>query len=103
MTPENAKLDHTWTDSDGIPLGGWVEVEHREWLRLIADAGGIQALTVFSSLTDPDGRYGPARVYTAWGMPGADAPLVDIRDYKGVTGMTVRSVLRKFEERDRGR
>lgn len=82
-----------WTDNDGLALGTWVEIERDEWRQVIEDAGGLEALTVFSSLTDPAGLYGPAQIYTAWGIADQPAPLVDIRDQK--TDPT-RTVLRKF-------
>lgn len=85
-----------WADEEGRPLGVWVEVERDEWQELIRTAGGLEALTVFSTLTDPDGCYGPAQVYTAWGARESDVPFVDACDYKGADGRTERQVLRRF-------
>lgn len=85
-----------WTDEDGRPLGSWVEIGRDEWWPTIEQAGGLKALAVFSSLTDPEGVYGPAQIYTAWGRREDDAPLVDICDFKADDGTTERQVCRKF-------
>lgn len=85
-----------WTDDDGRPLGEWVEISQAEWVALMEAAGGYGALSVFSSLTDPDGVYGPAQVYTAWGRSGDDVPLADIRNLL-TAGRTTRKVFRRFD------
>lgn len=84
------KLDHDWTDDDDRPLGGWVEVSIDELRAIVAEAGGLRALDVFSSLTDPD-----SQIYTSWGRPGDPHPLVDMRDYKE-DGRTTEVVCRRF-------
>jgi len=89
-----------WTDDDGQPLGEWVEVDREEWWTLMEAAGGYDALTVFSSLTDPEGVYGRPQVYTAWGRRDDDTPLADIRDYRDDEGRTVRQVFRRFARRE---
>lgn len=76
--------------------GRWVEISEDEFCCTVALEGGLEALTVFSSLTDPDGIYGPRQVYTAWGIKGSNVPLVDIRDYKFADGSTDRRVVRRF-------
>lgn len=85
-----------WTDHDGVPLGSWEKATTQEWRQIIADAGGLEALTVVSSLTDPEGTYGPPQIYTAWGRRGDDVPLVDIRDFKARDGSVKERILRKF-------
>jgi hypothetical protein len=77
-------------------LGSWEVIGLEEWRKLIADEGGVRSLAVFSSLTDPDGDYGPRQIYTAWGRHDDVMPLVDIRDYKAEDGTTEESILRKF-------
>lgn len=91
-------LGDVWTDDDDRPLGEWVEVSRDEWRQVVGDAGGLKALSVFSSLTDPDGEYGEPRIYTAWGFRELDFPLVDICDYGG-TRPPERQVFRKFVAR----
>lgn len=85
-------MSDEWTDSEGNSLGDWQEITREEYARLF----GGEDLTVFSSLTDPEGTFGIRQVYTAWGRQGSDAPLIDIRDYKGEDGRTERQVCRKF-------
>jgi hypothetical protein len=85
-----------WTDEEGRPLGSWIEITVEEWREIIAAAGGLGALSVFSSLTDPEGVYGPRQVYTAWGRRESRSPLVDIRDYKNEDGTSESFVCRKF-------
>lgn len=77
-------------------LGTWQVIGLEEWRKLIADEGGVRSLVVFSSLTDPEGTFGPAQIYTAWGRYGDPMPLVDVRDYKAEDGSTERSIFRKF-------
>jgi hypothetical protein len=55
----------------------WEEITRDEYFQAIEQAGGYDALSVFSSLTDPDGVYSGGRIYTAWAIRGADVPLVD--------------------------
>lgn len=76
--------------------GKWVEISEDEFWATVALEGGLEALTVSASLTDPDGDYGPPQIYTAWGLPGEDAPLLDIRDYKAEDGSTERRATRRF-------
>jgi hypothetical protein len=80
-----------WTDSDGNSLGAWVKTDRDEFRSLFSGE-----MVPFSTLTDPDGNYGPRQVYTAWGYPGEDAPRIDIRDYRDEDGYTTRQVFRKF-------
>lgn len=87
-----------WTDEDGRPLGQWAEITSDEWTDLYAELAGER--TVFATLTDPDGQYGERQVYTAYGHRNADAPHVDICDYKDASGSTTRTVLRKFVAAD---
>lgn len=56
----------------------WEEITRAEYDQAIEQAGGYDAVTVFSTLTDPEGVYSGGRIYTAWGVRGADVPLVDI-------------------------
>lgn len=81
-----------WTDPDGNSLGEWEEIPREEYWELFERG----KLTVFSTLTDPEGCYGVPRIYTAWGYKGDDAPLIDICDYKGEDGKTERQVCRRF-------
>jgi hypothetical protein len=81
-----------WTDSDGNRLGEWEVISREEYDRQFA----AHDLNPFSTLTDPDGAYGTPQVYTAWGLRGADAPLIDIRDYRDRDGNTTRQICRKF-------
>lgn len=89
----STELDSAWTNDDGEPLGGWVVVSHDEYRRIVTDAGGYTELSVFSTLTDPDGVYGRPQIYTAWGRAVDDVPLVDIRDY---VDEDKRQVFRRF-------
>jgi hypothetical protein len=56
---------------------GWGQVDcatrDRFWLE------SQDRLVVFSSLTDPDGQYGPGVVYTEWGAKDGEKPW--LRDY----------------------
>jgi hypothetical protein len=81
----------SWTDSDGNSLGAWVKIDRDEFRSLFSEE-----MVPFSTLTDPDGNYGPRQVYTSWGYPGEDAPRIDIRDDRDEDGNTTRRVLRKF-------
>lgn len=60
------------------PAPQWEVITRAEYDAAIEAAGGYDAITVFSCLTDPDGVYSGGRIYTAWGLRGADVPLVDI-------------------------
>lgn len=81
-----------WTDEDGEPLGDWLEITFEEQQRIVQDAGGLDALTVFATFTDP-----PYEVYTAWGRPDDDAPLIDTRTLDWhKPGPPKREVYRKF-------
>lgn len=88
-------LDDEWLDEHDEPFGGWVRVSGEELRGIVADAGGLDALTVYSSLTDPDGCYGRPQIYTAWGRYDDGHPLVDMCDYKE-DGCTVETICRKF-------
>jgi len=70
-----------WTDSEGESLGEWLPISREEYVGVIQQAGGLQALTVAATLTDPDGVYGEPQVYTAWALPDEEVPLVDRRTY----------------------
>lgn len=95
LPDQSVTLDRTWTDEDGEPLGGWLETSHEELQRIVADAGGLDALTVFSTYTNP-----PWEVYTAWGQSDDDAPLVDIRTLDWhKPAPPRREVYRKFVKR----
>lgn len=89
-----------WTDEDGEPLGDWAEITDAEWSAIVTNAGGLQALTVFSTLTDPDGTYGRPTIYTAWGRPDDPVPLVDIRDDKLDKDAALERTLRRFIPRE---
>lgn len=84
-------MSDEWTDDEGNSLGDWQEITREEFDRL-----NHPGLMVFSTLTDPGGEFGIRQVYTAWGQQGADAPLIDIRDFKGEDGKTERQICRKF-------
>jgi len=61
------------TDASGWP-GRWETITREEYLAAIAAEGGLEALTVASSCTQPD----PERYYvlTAWARRGDNCPLV---------------------------
>jgi len=82
-----------WLDAEGESLGDWLPITRDEYVGVIQQAGGIDALTVAASLTDPDGVYGEPQIYTAWAMKDEDVPLVDHRDYPG---QPERTVYRRF-------
>lgn len=44
-------------------------------------------ISVFSSLTDPDGQYGRGVIYTEWGVKGGEKPW--LRDYRWTDGPCV--------------
>lgn len=91
-------LDTSWTDDDGRPYGDWVEINEDELAAILLEAGDCAALTVFSSLTDPDGCYGRGRIYKALGYLGGLYPLVDVTDDydHGLEGGVTRRIMRKF-------
>jgi hypothetical protein len=62
-------------------LGDWLAITREEYVGVMERAGGLRALTVAATLTDPDGVYGEPQVYTAWALPNEDVPLVDRRTY----------------------
>lgn len=64
--PGREKPDATWG-------GVWFTIERSEYQGIIANAGGLSALTVAASATRP---HGEDRVYTAWAIRGQDVPLV---------------------------
>lgn len=86
--------EDAWTDSDGNPLGTWVDMDPEDFWTFFRAEG--DHLAVFSTLTDPRGEYGFPQIYTAWGFRDEDAPRVDIRDYKDERGRTIRQVCRRF-------
>ena len=88
-----------WAGEDGEPLGSWVEIDNADWWKMVESVGGLDALAVFSTLTDPDGDYGWPQIYTAWGLRDSDVPLGDICDYLAEDGVTKRRVCRKFVRR----
>lgn len=47
--------------------GHWVRATVAEYQAAIDAHGGLEALSVWSSLTDIDGQYGPPFVFTCWG------------------------------------
>jgi len=62
------------TEEPNAYFGGtWVTISHADYGSLIADAGGLEALSVAASNTHPQGRD---YVYTAWQLKGSDVPLV---------------------------
>jgi hypothetical protein len=71
----------------------WTVISRQEYDQIV---GSTDDLQVFATITDPEGVYGPAQVYTAWGRRGDDDPLVDIRDWKDGAGATVEQVCRRF-------
>ncbi len=85
-----------WFDPHGEPMGEWVVIDRDQWQSIMVAAGGYDALSVFSSLTDPDGLHGPAQVYTAWGRRQDAAPLTDIANYKDRDGATESTRFRKY-------
>jgi hypothetical protein len=90
-------VNSQWLNAEGVSLGEWVPISAEEWRSIVVAAGGLEALSVFSSLTDPEGVYGPRRIYTAWGHRNEEAPLVDICDDKADDGTTTTlRTLRKF-------
>lgn len=56
-------------------LDGWAQItcEATEAIMCAAEVG---YLTVFTSITDPEGMYGTALNYTEWGIKSADEPLL---------------------------
>lgn len=96
MTAERPVPCWDWLDADDRPLGGWVEIDRDAWRRIVRVVGGLERLSVFSTLTDPDGFYGTPQIYTAWGPRKGPNPLIDIRDYKAADGTTERTVFRRF-------
>lgn len=83
-----------WTDPDGNSLGEWEEIPREEYWEIFKRER--DDLTVFSTLTDPEGNYGIRQIYTAWGYKEEDVPLIDIRDYKTEDGGLERQICRKF-------
>lgn len=70
----------TWPEAcQGMrDMAGWGEVTCKvrdEFMR-----GWSDRLAVFSSLTDPDGHYGPGVIFTEWGVKGGEKPW--LRDYR---------------------
>lgn len=86
-----------WTDPDGNSLGEWEEIPREEYWEIFKRER--DDLTVFSTLTDPEGNYGIRQIYTAWGYKEEDVPLIDIRDYKTEDGGLERQICRKFVSR----
>lgn len=55
-------------------LKGWVQITCAATEAVMCAAPGY--ITVFSTITDPDGLYGPALNYTEWGIKSEDQPLL---------------------------
>ncbi|MHB1762647.1 MAG: hypothetical protein ACYCS4_07910 [Acidimicrobiales bacterium] len=62
-------------DNPHIPHGHWETCSCEEFQEAVQKAGGLDALEPWSSLTDPDGEYGPPTVFTSWGL-GRHLPVV---------------------------
>ena len=63
-------------------LDGWVPITCDRREDIIHDHT-LGKLGVFSTLTDPEGIYGPRMVYTEWGIADEDRPV--LRDYLAYT------------------
>lgn len=61
------------TKPDSTFGGTWTTIAKADYDKAIAEAGGLSGLSVFASATRPNGDD---YVYTAWGLKGADFPLV---------------------------
>lgn len=65
-------------------MAGWREVSCETRDRFMwgvgDERGHAERLCVFSSLTDPDGTYGPPVIYTEWGVKDGEKPW--LRDYR---------------------
>lgn len=70
--PGRTKPDSTWG-------GTWTTITKADYDKAIAEASGLSGLSVFASATRPNGDD---YTYTAWGLKGADAPLIasELRD-----------------------
>jgi hypothetical protein len=64
--PGRTKPDTQWG-------GTWTTITREDYNKAIDGAGGFGNLSVFASATRPNGDD---YVYTAWGLKGADVPLV---------------------------
>lgn len=64
--PGRTKPDTSWG-------GEWHTIERQEYHRIIANVGGLNALSVAASATHP---HGEDYVYTAWALKGSGVPLV---------------------------
>lgn len=62
----------TITDAHGWP-GRWETITREDYWKIIADNGGLKALTVAAGCTHPEGRN---YVLTAWARRDQDHPLV---------------------------
>lgn len=58
--------------NDDDPRGHWIHATCDAYQRAIASAGGTENLSVWSTLTDPDGQYGSPFIFTCWGSKHAD-------------------------------
>lgn len=63
-------------------MTGWSEVNCDQRETFFRNFGG--RLRPFSSLTDPEGHYGTAVVYTEWGVKDGEKPW--LRDYRWIDG-----------------
>jgi hypothetical protein len=50
-----------------IGAGHWEATDCAGWSAAVKAAGGLNYLGVWSTLTDPEGQYGPPTIYTCWG------------------------------------
>jgi hypothetical protein len=66
-----SKDDYEWMSD-----GRWERTDCAGWSKAVADAGGLDVLTVWSSLTDMDGEFGPPTIYTCWGASDNGNPVV---------------------------
>lgn len=64
--PGRTKPDSTWP-------GTWTTIAKADYDEAVAEAMGLSGLSVFASATRPNGDD---YTYTAWGLKGADFPLI---------------------------
>lgn len=58
-----------YEDKDGNPLGHWEPMSCSERDDLVKEVGGLEILTVFSTITEPE-----VHIYTEWGDSTAETP-----------------------------
>jgi hypothetical protein len=56
----------------GEVRGYWIDASCSEYNDAVVAAGGLDKLTVWSSLTDLDGQYGSPFIFTCWGEKTED-------------------------------